>query len=128
MITTSTIITDGVRGVAMQFSGVYDAVGQEQNVVKVDVTALSPACVRIAIKRLTYEVSGGILQLSWDADDPIVFDNLAGQSGLRDYRKTGAIEPPRATLGVTGNLLFSTIGFDVGSSYSVMLEMIKNYD
>ena len=31
------------------------------------------------------------------------------------------------TPNATGNILFSTLVFDVGSSYTILLEMIKNY-
>lgn len=124
---TSTILHDGERNVTMLFSAVSDGVGQEVNTVKVDVTALTPPCKRVAILGAEYEVVGGIVQMAWEAVDPIVFDNLAF-GGTRDYRRVGGLTVPvDPGGGVTGNLVFSTIGFDVGSSYSIKLDMVKKF-
>lgn len=123
MITpTSRTLIDGARNLVMQFTGVSDgAGGQESNVVKVDVSELTPACRFISIRGFDYEVSGGILQLLWGADDPVVFDNLA-YAGERDYSRA-----PLVYTGGNGDILFSTLGFDVGSSYSIKLEMTKKF-
>lgn len=125
--TTSTVLHDGERNVSMLFSGMSDGVGQETNVVKVDVTLLTPACKRVSIVGVSYEVSGGLVVLAWEATDPIPFDQLAF-SGERDYRRfNGFTVPVDLGGGVTGNIVLSTIGFDIGSSYSFSLDMLKKF-
>ena len=126
MITTTVLkLHDGERNVVMQFSGVSDGEGNEVNERKVDVSSLTPPCSSVSIRKMMYEVSGGIVELKWDADDPVVFDRLA-KTGIVDYSRIGAVingGGPSAT----GDILISTLGFDSGSSYSVKLEMIKKY-
>lgn len=128
MITTTvTVLHDGERNVSMLFSGVSDGVGQETNVAKVDVTAFTPPCKRVSITSVFYEVSGGLVVLAWEATDPIPFDQLAF-GGERDYRRfNGVTVPVDVGGGVTGNIVLSTIGFDVGSSYSFSLDMLKKF-
>lgn len=125
--TTSQVLYDGERNLVMQFSGVAVDSGAEQetNVVKVDVSALTPPARFVKIKKFKYEVVGGILRLLWDADDPILIDALASQ-GERDYGKIGGMVNP-AGLNASGDIVFSTIGFDFGSSYSIEIEMIKKF-
>ena len=124
-ITNQTLL-DGERNAVMQFTGVCDGAGQETNVVKVDVSALAPICKRVAIKLIEYNISGGIVRLLWDDDDPIEFLDLSDLGNEFDYRKMGGMQST-ASLNASGNILFSTIGFDVGSAYTIKLDLIKKY-
>ena len=125
--TTSQKLHDGARNVVMQFTGISDGgVGdQETNVVKVDVSLLLPVPTSVKLLLATYEVVGGLVQLLWDADDPVPFLNLASVNEI-DYRKIGGLVNPVGPTG-SGNILFSTMGFDAGSSYSIKLEMVKRF-
>ena len=82
--TTSQTVYDGVRNVVMQFTGRSDGSGQETNVVKVDVSELTPSCAKVRIEKIVYEVDGGVIELLWDAQTPVPFLELA-TSGAFDY-------------------------------------------
>lgn len=121
---TSQVLHDGQRNVVMQFTGLCDGSGQELNVVKVDVSALTPPTKSLYLYKAQYTVVGGILQLLWGADTPVPFLNLEGHDEF-DYCRIGGIK----NIGVdaaTGDILFTTLGFESGSSYSIKLDMKKS--
>ena len=69
------------------------------------------------------------MRLSRDTTDPITIVDLTGD-GTFDFSKYAGM--PETDLGDegdvdSGNLLLSTIGFDIGSSYSIKLELRKKY-
>lgn len=127
MTTTSQILYDGNNTVVMQFTGVSDSAEQETNVVKVAVADLVPRPKTVKILRAAYDVSGGKVQMAWDADTPVPFI-ISGPSPSDecDYSFIGGM-PNGGGDTATGNILFSTVGFDAGSSYSIKLEMRKKY-
>lgn len=122
--TTSQVIADGPRNLIMQFTGRSDGSGQESNVVKVDVSELSPPCDRVSIKNISYDINGGSVQLLWDAQTPVEFAILS--IGELEYCRA----PLQNTGGdtATGDILLSTIGFELNSSYTIVLEMKKKWD
>lgn len=125
MQTTAVVLYDGYRNLIMQLTGVSDGSGDETLATKVDVTTLSPPCKNVKILDYQYEVSGGLLQMYWDADNPVMFEALAGM-GERDFDDIRGMTNGGGPT-ATGNILFSTQGFDSGSSYSVTLTMKKKY-
>lgn len=121
---TTQVIYDGVRNAKVQLTGICDGTGgDEAAVIKVDVSSLIPVGGRIKIKELTYDVAYGAVKLSWEAAPPVDFLVLNG-FGKFDYRKMDGL-PNLADSSATGNILLTTIGFDLNSSYSLLLEMIK---
>lgn len=124
MQTTSTVVYEGGRRMTMKFTGVSDG-DNETRVKKVDVAAMTPRPTSVKIKACQYEVSGGILQMLWDADEPVVFENVA-ITGDHDYEMVGGLANGGGPT-ATGSILFSTMGMDSGSSYSVVLDLIKKY-
>lgn len=123
--TTSQILHDGVRNVVVQLTGISDGTGQETNVVKIDASELNPpADSGLKIKRVRYAVVGGVVQLSWAADDPQPFLNLAISDEF-DYAKIGGLKNGGGDT-ANGDILLSTIGFELNSSYSITLEMVKS--
>ena len=122
--TTSQILYDGERNVSMQFTGVCDGFGDEIAALKVDMSALLPVPDRVSIVEITYEVVGGIVRLIWDANDPTPFLELASV-GLFNYARIGGMANGGGDT-ATGNILFTTMGFDAGSSYSIKLDMRKS--
>ena len=125
MQTTSQILYDGAKNVVMQFTGVNDGSGGETLVTKVDVAALNPVPDTVKITEIEYEVSGGIVRMYWDADDPVEFLDLSSV-GEFEYCDIGGLVNAGGA-GRTGNIKFSTIGFDSGSSYSIKLTMKKKF-
>lgn len=124
--TTSQTLHDGERNVIMQFTGISDGSGQESDVIKVDVSEMSPPCDRVRISKLSYDVQGGIITLSWAADTPVVFAQLSGENVI-DYIREGGLQN-NADASRTGDILLSTEGFELNSSYTIKLEMVKKFD
>lgn len=122
---TVQVLHDGARNVVMQFTGVSDGGPGETNVVKVDVSELVPPPRFVKIDKATYDVSGGLLRMLWAADDPAPFLDLAnvnviGYDSINGLKNGGGDT-------ATGDILFTTLGFEAGSSYSVTLEMTKKF-
>ena len=120
--TTSQTVYDGVRNVVMQFTGRSDGSGQETNVVKVDVSELTPSCAKVRIEKIVYDVDGGVIELLWDAQTPVPFLELA-TSGAFDYCRAPLQNGGGDT--ASGDILLSTKGFELNSSYSITIEMKK---
>lgn len=124
MATTSQVLYDGQRNLVMQFTGISDG-SNEANAVKVKVADLSPVPKSVKIMSIRANISGGILQLLWSAADPVPFLNLT------DYIETcydsinGLVNGGDDT--ANGDILFSTLGFDVGSNYNITIEMMKKF-
>ena len=122
MIVTSQILYEGIRNLTMQFTGRGEAGENETNVVKVDVSALTPPCARVRIRKISYDVAYGIVILSWDGPSPVEFLNLEGQETF-DYCFEGGLQ--NVVPSSNGDLLLSTKGFEANSVYSLKIEMAK---
>lgn len=123
--TTTQLRHDGINKVVMHFTGVCDGgpSGDEKNEVKVDASRLDPVPRSLAITRIDYNVSGGIVRILRDTEDPATITDLSG-TGHFDYTGIGGLVHNKDVF-ESGNILFSTIGFDVGSSYAITLSMRK---
>jgi|ERR1700752_773868 len=122
---TSDTLYDGVRNAVMQFTGVSDGSGQETGVIKVDVSQLNPPPVSVKVNRIEYDVNGGNVKLSWDADSDVDFAILSGQNVLEYCNINGLVNS--AGEGKTGDILLSTLGFEENSSYTIKLHLIKKF-
>lgn len=123
--TTNQIVHDGARSVVVHLNGVCDGgvFGDEKLEMKVMASCLSPPARNLKMNRIDYNVSGGIVSLWRQADDPVKICDMAG-TGFFDYSNVGGM-PSNAGPSENGDLLISTTGFDAGSSYSIKLDMIK---
>lgn len=125
---TSQTIANGPRNLIMKFTNESDGTG-ESAVKKVDAQSATFANqgvvpgVHLKIARVTFTVSGGELRMQWDASSATDIDILA-YTGTQDYTFFGGLTNPNAA-GATGSILFTTVGFTAGSSYTVVLEMLK---
>ena len=124
MQTKSQITYDNRLNTVWLFSGISEG-DNETLVLKVDKSLLTDSPRLLKILHVEYEVVGGILQLLWEADDPVVIMNLASVN-VFDYDRTGGLQN-NAGPSATGNILFSTIGFEIGSSYTIKLRMRKKF-
>ena len=124
MATTSQVLYDGQRNIIMQFAGISDGT-DEIRVVKVDLTALLPKPVGVKVKKITYDIPQGIVRVQWDADDPVQLADLSGWNEL-DYTKMGGIVNSGGD-NPTGNIIFTTLGFEAGSNYNIKMEMVKRF-
>ena len=124
-------IHDGDRIVVMKFTNISDGTG-EGTVKKVDVSALQahtstkkvPSTVDIL--RIWYDCSGMSVAMLWDATANVVAWTASDGSGYLDFRPIGPLVNNAGT-GVTGDILFTTYGHTANDSYSIVLEMSKNY-
>lgn len=123
--TTSQVLHDGIKNVVMQFTGIGDGMGDEVAAIKIRMSDLTPVPSSVKVKCLSYDISGGLVQLLWEADENQPFLTLSGCYD-KDYKKIGGI-PNGGGDTATGDILFSTMGFDAGSTYSITLEMVKKY-
>ncbi len=127
-------LQDGGRTVVLSLTGLCEQGEAETKVAKIIAADLYPPARKLRIKKIDYNVSGGIVSLYRDTTDPVKIIDLAGDGNF-DFSTTGGM--PEATTDAdgendldgsdndTGNILFSTVGFDIGSSYAVRLELIK---
>lgn len=123
IITTTQTLEEGPRNLIVQWTGRSDGSGSEDLVRKVDVSELSPKCGSVKINRISGSVDFGVVELYWDALDPKKFATLSGTIDL-DYCKAGGLTN-NAGLPKTGDLLLSTVGFELNSTYVLLVEMVK---
>lgn len=124
MQTSSRILYDGVRNAIVQFTGVSDG-SVETLEKKVDLSLLGNSVRRVKIMCIQYEVSGGLVRLYWEAADPVTILDLATVGEFDYSRSNGLLNDAGDSADVTGNILLSTIGFDIGSSYSIKMVLRK---
>lgn len=120
----SQTLLDGPRKVVMKFTNVSDGSG-ESAVLKVDVSALMGAPTRVKIDRIFYATSTMSVRILWDATTDVdAFTIGAFQTGVLDFTPIGGLIN-NAGAGVTGDIMFTTIGAAAGANYSIILEMSK---
>lgn len=128
-VVTSQVLSDGLSIAVMSFTNVSDGTG-EAAALKVDVSTLSAnnvgaACSKVTIKRIHAAVNGMSVSVLWDATT----DVPAFVIGSGNYTFDLATAPlwNNAGTGVTGDVLFTTVGASAGDTYSIILEMVKTY-
>jgi hypothetical protein len=127
-VSTQTLF-DGERMAVMKFTNVSDGTG-ESAVLKVDVSALAPsasgkACDGVTIERIHVSVRGMAVNILWDATTDVPAFIAADGVYTFDFCKLQL--PNNAGAGVTGDILFTTIGAIANSTYTIVLEMVKSY-
>jgi len=122
---TSQTIFDGPTRTVMKFTNVSDGTG-ESAVLKVDVSELNGAPSRVRIMQVWFTCDGMSVDMFWDAtSDVLAFSLPQTQNGHLDFRCFGGI-PNNAGSGITGDLMFTTVGHTSGDRYSIVLELAKN--
>ena len=129
---TSQTIQDGARHVVMSFTNVSDGTG-ESAVKKVDVSALTSdpmtgsSCSGVSIDSVWFSTLGMSVKLLWDADTDVLSLHLpADYSDTLDMSEFTGLKNNAGT-GVTGDIMFTTVGHSSGDAYTVILKMVKNY-
>lgn len=120
---TSRTLLDNDQIVVMKFTNLSDGTG-ESAVVKVDVSALSPAPKTVDIEKIWYDINGMSVGIIEDATTDVKVLDLAGGSGYLDFNDFGRISNSKAA-GFTGDLLFTTTGHTSGDSYTIILKLRK---
>ena len=128
---TSQTIIDGAKTAVLKFTNVSDGSG-ESAVKKVDVSALASTqdgqtCTGATIEKIWWQCNGMKVQLLFDATSNVFCIELGeNQSGYHDYSSFGGL-PNNAGSGVTGDILFTTVGHSSNDTYTVMLQVRKEY-
>lgn len=109
----------------MKFTNVSDGTG-ESAVAKVDVSALSPACAKVKIRRIWYSTFGMGVRLLWEATTDVVIITLPqDDAGELDFRDVGGGLTNDGAAGANGDINLTTIGHAAGDGYTVILELEK---
>jgi len=128
---TSQTIIDGSKTAVLKFTNVSDGSG-ESAVTKVDVSALSSnsigqSCTGASIQKIWWQCIGMKVQILFDATSDVLAIELGeNQSGYHDYSNFGGI-PNNAGSGKTGDIQFTTVGHTSADSYTIILEVNKEY-
>jgi hypothetical protein len=129
-VATQTII-DGSKTAVLKFTNVSDGSG-ESAVVKVDASALSnnslgQACTGATIEKIWWQCIGMKVQVLFDATTNVFCIELGeNQSGHHDYTDFGGL-PNNAGSGKTGDILFTTVGHTSADTYTVIMQVKKEF-
>ena len=128
---TSQTIQDGQRKAVMKFTNVSDGTG-ESAVAKVDVSALQAnakgeASTGVTIQRIYWACRCMGLDLLFDATSNVLITGLPADSTGDEYYDNFTGIPNNAGSGKTGDILFTTVGHSSGDTYSIILELVKEY-
>ena len=129
---TSQTLIDGVKTAVLKFTNISDGSG-ESAVAKVDVSALSAndvgkACTGASIEKIWWQCNGMKVQLLFDATSNVIAIELGeNQSGYHDYTSFGGIINNSGS-GKTGDILFTTVGHSSADSYTIILQVRKEYN
>jgi len=128
---TSQTIQDSERKAVLKYTNVSDGTG-ESAVVKVDVSALASntagtSCTGVTVAKIWWQCVGMGVELLFDATANVLVIGLSPDSnGYHNYSDFTGI-PNNAGSGKTGDILFTTIGASSTDTYTVILELIKEY-
>jgi hypothetical protein len=124
---SSQTLVDNATWTVIKLTNTSDGTG-ESAVLKVDVSALTPAASRVTIAKIIYSVSGMVARLLWDATTDVTIVDLQGD-GCMDLDSGPCRElrglTNNAGAGITGDVLLTTVGHTSGDSYSIILVMRK---
>ena len=130
-VTSQTIFDRDKKGI-QKFTNISDGTG-ESEVKKVDVSALTTnghgqTCTSVTIEKIWWQCVGMKTRLFFDAtSNAFIIELGENQSGYHDYSSFGGLKN-NAGSGVTGDILFTTVGHSSADTYTITLEMRKNYD
>lgn len=119
------VLYDGTVNCTIKCIGICDGGVEspnEVNVTKVKVSDLVPVGGRMKLLEVQYDVSYGVVSLSWDAFTPVEFIHLDG-FGKFVFPNGGLVNGADET--ATGDILLTTRGFELNSTYSIVLKMRK---
>jgi hypothetical protein len=128
---TSQTIQDSERKAVLKFTNISDGTG-ESAVIKVDVSALATnsagqACTSVTVAKIWWQCVGMGVELLFDATTDMLIIGLSPDSnGFHDYSPFTGI-PNNAGAGKTGDIAFTTIGASANDTYTVILELVKEY-
>ena len=129
---TSQTLVDGDKNAVLKFTNVSDGSG-ESAVKKVDVSALATnvrgeACTRATIEKIWWQCNGMKVKILFDATtDAFCIELGENQSGHHDYSSFGGLTN-NAGSGITGDIMFTTVGHSSADTYTIIMQVRKSYD
>jgi len=125
-VVTTQVLESGPKWHKVRLLNQSDGTG-ESAVTKVDVSTLSglngQTVVGVSLVEAAWDITGGYVQLLFDATTD---DELANLSGQGNVYYDGGIHDPQST-GYTGDIKLTTSGFASGDSYDLTLLFRKRY-
>lgn len=128
----SQILLDGTKTAVLKFTNISDGTG-EAAALKVDVSTLAAdpltkkSCSGCTITKVWASTSGMAVDILWDAStDVLALSIPENQMSDFDFSCIGGLIN-NAGAGVTGDILFTTIGHALADRYTIILEIEKNY-
>lgn len=129
---SSTLLENGNNRWAYRFTNFSQDGTGESAVVKVDGSSSGPLGVTIAgntlypgihikITEIRFQVTDMSLRILWDATTDQDAVTLSPGADTLDFTRVGGIFIPVGLTGATGKILFTTVGQQVNSSYTVVM-------
>lgn len=123
-ITPQTIV-DGERNVVSKIHIAGDGSGEETATQLLDVSAFTGTPATVKIVRLGGYLSGFSVELLWDATANVTITNIPADDEFEiDAVPYGGLINNAGT-GITGDILFTTVGLGLGDKGTIILEMKK---
>jgi hypothetical protein len=130
----SQTIVDGPRVAVMEFTNISDGTG-ESGVVKVNPATLSAESIlgttakRVKIRRIKFSTKGMGVIIKWDGTPALPAWLIApDKTDMIDFMRFGGLVTPPALVAGTGKLTFTTVDASAAASYSIVLELTKQYE
>ena len=121
---TTQILHDGPRNAVIKFTNISDGTG-EAAALKVDVSTLGGAPSRVTIERIWAHTQGMSVDILWDATTDVLAMNIPDAQAIDlNLRDIGGI-PNNAGAGITGDIMFTTVGHAAGDRYTIILGLKK---
>jgi hypothetical protein len=121
------VLENGPKNLVTRHVSFSDGTG-ESAVAKVDATSatyaykgVSPG-IYLGLKKIQYNVRNGGVRLQWDCTTD---EDILTLTGADTLIFDPCLRTP-ASAGATGSILFTTVGFMINSSYSIVLTMFKS--
>ena len=118
------VLFNGTRKYSVRLTNVSDGTG-EAAVIKVDISTLTGplgiAPTAVKVKEILWSIQGFTsVRLFWDHTTDDEISVLAAGNGYANYEGVGGVMDPRTT-GGTGDILLTTAGTTIGSTYDITL-------
>ena len=128
----SQTLVDGKHIAVFKFTNISDGSG-ESAVKKIDVSALATnqrgaSCTRVPNEKIWWQCNGMKVQVLFDASTNVLCIELGeNQSGHHDYTSFGGLTN-NAGSGVTGDILFTTVGHSSADTYTITMQVRKSFE
>ena len=119
---TTQILSQSPSRLVVKFLNISDGTG-EADVVKVDVSALTPACSLVTIEKVQYMTRGMGVNMYWEANADVLA-LLIPTDSIGEMTFSPPISNDAGT-GVTGDIGFTTVGHTNGDIYVIVLTLRK---